>query len=1114
MPISLSYHASGVRVSDGASWAGLGWSLQAGGAITRIVRGAPDDGPQGFEHYADLVPYMRDIGIATHGGFLDRVAKNELDYQPDLYTFTMLGQSGSFQLGNDKQFHTLPLQPLHIQRRDSAFELTDASGTRYYFRSPEYMFVRGKAPISYQSAWYLNQIISADRADTIRFTYESRGLQQRSISQQQTFVTEIRTDGSSHLDRNPTESFDETSSISSQQTLKVRHIYFRGGVIDVATDASRRDIPGDMRLVSLTVLSASRRDTLQHVRLFHSYFGGDKLGDDARLRLDSVRTQASGLRYPAYVLTYNQQPLPNRLTGARDHWGYTNGAAQPISPKNTPLHIPTTLVGRYFSTSPYVYSGADREPNPKFVQAGLLTQIRYPTGGYQKLVYEPNTVAKRYTVPTPVTTVELQGNGPGDYAEDQLCQSKFQTLTITEEAPIGTYSLYASHPLTTEGRGHHNAVATITDITPGYSQTVVTTITTQFGTTATWAGQGGIPWKKDHVYQVELRVCGSASARLVLTHQSGVRLDAYRNEVIGGVRIRELHLQPAPQQPLSIKRYYYQAPGSTLSSGYLVGKSVPLYSRQQITRVRGVFNNCSDCGMGGPPPPPVDIVYTVLSSNSYTELSGSDRVAGYYVVQVVDSSSTGETAGRTISWYGSMSDDGGGWNPPVPQISNSWQRDHLLRQDVYTTERTGQQLVSRLENEYKVSTDSVQIMGFSAGLNATITYDPFSTAERDGVYAYGWEKTRQTIGWQALHRTKRYQYNIRDTTSYHLSTTSYQYANPRHQQPTLVETTVSGEVRQQRTRYAADYDTAQVSSSEALAIRQWLRNHQVSQVLEQTTLRIRGTDTLVTQGSLLLPRILSPGIVVPNQQLALRLAAPISVKNFTFSAIRQGALTYATAYQPELIVDHYDTQARITQAHTPRGVSTSYLWDQFSGQLLAEGKALSLDQLAFSSFEPGASGSWTFTEAGRVPGGLSGEWSYDLAAGRELTRAGLAPGIYQLSFWAMGVPTIVADQTTQFLSAPVARHGNWALYQVRVPIRSSIRLNSQGTSVRVDEVRLHLVGSQLATYTYRHLVGLSSQTGPDGRTLFYEYDALGRLQRVRDEQGRILSENEYRYARP
>ncbi|MBX0293119.1 RHS repeat protein, partial [Hymenobacter sp. HSC-4F20] len=38
--------------------------------------------------------------------------------------------------------------------------------------------------------------------------------------------------------------------------------------------------------------------------------------------------------------------------------------------------------------------------------------------------------------------------------------------------------------------------------------------------------------------------------------------------------------------------------------------------------------------------------------------------------------------------------------------------------------------------------------------------------------------------------------------------------------------------------------------------------------------------------------------------------------------------------------------------------------------------------------------------------------------------------------------------------------------------------------------------------------------GPDGRTLFYEYDALGRLQRVRDEQGRILSENEYRYARP
>lgn len=42
LPIGLSYHSGGVKVDDVSSWAGVGWSLTAGGAITRTVVGLPN----------------------------------------------------------------------------------------------------------------------------------------------------------------------------------------------------------------------------------------------------------------------------------------------------------------------------------------------------------------------------------------------------------------------------------------------------------------------------------------------------------------------------------------------------------------------------------------------------------------------------------------------------------------------------------------------------------------------------------------------------------------------------------------------------------------------------------------------------------------------------------------------------------------------------------------------------------------------------------------------------------------------------------------------------------------------------------------------------------------
>src|SRR5206468_12879173 len=48
LPVSLKYHGGGIRVEEIGSWVGIGWALEAGGVITRSVRGWADDKADGY----------------------------------------------------------------------------------------------------------------------------------------------------------------------------------------------------------------------------------------------------------------------------------------------------------------------------------------------------------------------------------------------------------------------------------------------------------------------------------------------------------------------------------------------------------------------------------------------------------------------------------------------------------------------------------------------------------------------------------------------------------------------------------------------------------------------------------------------------------------------------------------------------------------------------------------------------------------------------------------------------------------------------------------------------------------------------------------------------------
>ena len=65
-----------------------------------------------------------------------------------------------------------------------------------------------------------------------------------------------------------------------------------------------------------------------------------------------------------------------------------------------------------------------------------------------------------------------------------------------------------------------------------------------------------------------------------------------------------------------------------------------------------------------------------------------------------------------------------------------------------------------------------------------------------------------------------------------------------------------------------------------------------------------------------------------------------------------------------------------------------------------------------------------------------------------------------------------------------------------------------------EKLREKLPNSMITTYTYKPLVGMTSQTDPKGLTTYYEYDSFGRLSVVRDNDLNIIKTYEYHYQNP
>lgn len=119
VPISLSYHASGIKVNQKESWVGLGWSLNAGGVIGRTVYGIPDDSPFGYLDSTTSIP-QKEVVDTTYvdsqamAYTLGRFAKGSADGEPDVFFYNFLGYTGEFIIKKNQSVLLMPHSELKI----------------------------------------------------------------------------------------------------------------------------------------------------------------------------------------------------------------------------------------------------------------------------------------------------------------------------------------------------------------------------------------------------------------------------------------------------------------------------------------------------------------------------------------------------------------------------------------------------------------------------------------------------------------------------------------------------------------------------------------------------------------------------------------------------------------------------------------------------------------------------------------------------------------------------------------------------------------------------------------------------------------------------------------